>query len=119
MSSSRETNTMSEGLQRMMADIAKLKTMPDSDLPFLVQLETGILGYLRPPTPEAPAGVGSAPTPGGMGMAGPPPQMGGSMGPAPGQPAIMPPGVPAGGAPSAPQIHPEELIRLLSQRGTR
>lgn len=103
MASSRETNTMSEGLRKMLSEITNLKTMPDSDLPFLINLETQILDYLRTPTA---ATQGGQPLPGG-------PMGGGPMGMMP----QAPPGTPAGGGigMGAGMPNPDELRRVLQQ----
>jgi hypothetical protein len=45
----RSTNTMAEGLQRLLSDIAQMKTTMDADLPFLLQIETLIVDKLRDP----------------------------------------------------------------------
>lgn len=93
--SSRETNTMAEGLRKILNEITGMKMMPDADLDFLIgQLETPILQYLRNP----------------VGPAQPPAQMGGSMGG--GMPGGPPPG-PAGPGMAVPLINPDELSRML------
>ena len=46
---SRSTNTMSEGLQRILGDISQLKTVGDADLTYLTELETMVIGKLREP----------------------------------------------------------------------
>lgn len=114
MASSRETNTMAEGLQRCLNEISKMKTMPDSDLDFLVQLESMIVEYLRapsdsempPPAPPGPAGGAMDPMAAAMAGPGAPPMM------PPGPPGL-PPGVTPGGAPMVPSINPDELRRVL------
>lgn len=103
MASQRSTNTMAEVLQRIMGEIAKAKALPDSDIEFLVELETAIIEYLR--APESPEAQQAGPPP-------PPPMMGGSMGMGPPDAMGLPPGVPAGGG-GMPQIPPEELARML------
>lgn len=68
----RGTNTQSEALKRLLADISEMKTYPDADLEFLIGLETLILGKIRaqvdgalgqapPANPGTPSG-----SPGGM-----------------------------------------------------
>lgn len=115
MASSRSTNTMQEGLNGLLGQISEMKTMPDADLNFLIQLETTILQKIREPYDQM-SGQMSAPTPGGQPM--PPP------------PGAMPGGMPGGGAggfpmgqgggargmrtePAAP--NPDELRRMLGQ----
>lgn len=46
---SRSTNTMVEGLQKMLTDLAQMKTLMDADLPFILQIETMIVDKLRDP----------------------------------------------------------------------
>lgn len=95
----RSTNTMVEVLQRFLGDIAQAKTALDADLPFLLQLESMILGKIRepqtqmqmagllPPDGAAMAG-GAGPSfvapmmpPGGMSPAGMAPMQGGGLAP--------------------------------------
>jgi len=45
----RSTNTMSELLQRLLADLSQAKVLQDADLPFIVELETMIVSKLRDP----------------------------------------------------------------------
>ena len=102
MPSSRETNTMAEGLRRILNEITSMKTMPDGDLEFLVGLETEVLQYLRTPTSQAQA----------SGMQGPSAQ--GGMGSPVAQYPSAPPGTPAGGGIGAPAIDPGELQRMIA-----
>ncbi len=111
-SGSRTTNTMSEGLQKLLGDIANLKMTPDADLPFLINLETSILGYLKQgadqalqPSPGAPPGMAGGATTPALGMA---PGMG--SGPGTGTPQGVP-GVMQG--PAMP--NPDELRRVLQR----
>lgn len=94
-SGTRQTNTASEGLRKLLGDIADMKLADDADLPFLIQLETMVLQHLKQGatnalnTSGAPVGLG--------GMSAPPPGMGGP----PGVPGLMqgpsmPPGGPVG-----------------------
>lgn len=48
-SGSRSTNTMTEGLRVLLADLADMKIMPDADLPFILDIEQRIVGKLREP----------------------------------------------------------------------
>ncbi len=102
---SRSTNTQAEALQRLLGDIADMKTYPDADLEWLIGLETTILQKLREP-------VAAAMSQSDMG------QMSGQsqappMAPPPG---AAPPGVPGlRQGPGAP--NPDELRRLLTQGG--
>lgn len=103
LGSSRSTNTMEEFIPKMMHLIGDAKASPDismeRDLPFLVDLETQILQYVRAPLEEAgvPTGEGSPMAPdagmgGGMPMPGPMPGPGGpGMG---GAPPGVTPGIP-------------------------
>ena len=109
----RSTNTMVEMLQRFLSDIAQAKTALDADLPFLLQLESMVLGKLRDPNTQmqqagllppdgsqSPAGASPAAMPGAM-----PPGMGGG---------DMPPGMQAGGlTPGAVAPNMDEMRRLL------
>lgn len=102
----RGTNTMQEALQRLLTDIAQMKTLADADLPWLVELESMVLNKIREPVAamQQPGGALAQPT-------GPPPGMGG------------PPGLPAGaamggGMSAGPQMpNPDELQRLLGAGG--
>lgn len=111
MASSRSTNTMQEGLNGLLSQISEMKTMPDADLNFLIQLETTILQKIREPYDQM-SGQMSAPTPGGQPMPQPPTPGGGAM---PGGFTVGQ----GGGArgmrtePAAP--NPDELRRMLGQ----
>lgn len=107
----RGTNTQEEALKKLLNSITEIKTMPDADLEFLVNLETTILQYIRgrvdqamapqPPSPDPQmAGVSEAMS--GMGMAAMPAGPGGGGG-VPGlrQEPAMP--------------NPDELRRMLNQ----
>lgn len=123
MGSARETNTMSEGLHRILNEITKMKVMPDGDLPFLVELETDIINYLRPMTEGAQGGEmgGMA---GGMGAPVPEMAMAGGGGGMPmdmgGAPGPLPPLPPDAGTPANPVLpgggisNPDELRRVLN-----
>lgn len=114
-------NTMAEGIQSIFTDIATLKMTADADIPFLIGLETAILGYLKQGSPQAgqqPGGGMGSPNPmggqmpGGMGM---PP--GGGM---PGEPPHQMPGMGSRVMSPSPQMGPQtadmdELRRLLGQ----
>jgi len=98
---SRSTNTMQEALQKMMRDIADMKTLPDADIPFLVTIENQVLQRMKQPV-EALVQQGQLPA--GDPMAQGMPSM---MGAAPG--SMQSGGLMAGGmAPSS-----DELSRLL------
>lgn len=108
--SGRQTNTMEEFVQKFLRLITDAKTAEDADLPFLVNLETQLLQYVK--APMAQAGVDTSQMQGGF----PPPNpqtggaggvMGGGFAPTPGQGV---PGVQSG--PTAP--NPDELRRLLT-----
>lgn len=106
MAGSRQTNTFGEMLQKMLRDLADMKTAPDVDLPFVIDLETQIVGKLRqgidnvaqqgltqvPPDPAMGMAMG-------MGMQAPPPPV------APGVPGVR-------SMPTMPS--PDELRRILT-----
>ena len=98
----RGTNTMQEALQRLLTDVAQMKTLADADLPWLVELESMVLTKIREPVQamQQPGGALAQPT-------GPPPGMG------------MPAGAMQGGGMMAgPQMpNPDELQRLLGAGG--
>lgn len=99
----------------MLGDLARMKVMPDADLPFIVDLETQIVGKLRAPIDnqvqqgltQVPPGIG-----GGM-----PPMPGGPGGPGGMPPMPMPPGGPGvnGVSTAPPMPSPDELRRVLGQ----
>lgn len=121
MGGTRGTNTMSEGLQKLMQDITGLKATPDADVSFLINLETTILSKLRegfanaagqlPPPPgnamEMGQGGGGDPMAGGGGM------LGGGGGVAAGMPG---PGGPMPTAPG-PRFSPDMMRRALRGGG--
>lgn len=59
----RENNTMAEGCDKLLKQIASMEQEPDADMEFLGALRGDILSYLKPPTPQPAAG----PQPGGPG----------------------------------------------------
>lgn len=86
---------MSEGLNKILQQLATLATTPDADLQFLTKLQMDITGFLR-------SGPGGA-----MAAGGPPP---------PGQPSPAPMGGPMMGLnPGAPAA--SELERMLAGGG--
>lgn len=103
MAGSRQTNTFGEMLQKMLRDLADMKTAPDADLPFIIDLETQVVGKLRQPIDNVAAqGLTQVPPDPAMGMA-----MG--MGPA------MPPAEGVPGVRSMPTMpSPDELRRILT-----
>lgn len=48
----RSTNTMAETMQKFLADLSQAKLAMDADLPFILQLETQIVDYLRQPVKQ-------------------------------------------------------------------
>lgn len=81
----RSTDGFMEYLSKIHKLVAQAKVAPDADMPFLVDLETQIVGRLRAPADAASAaGMSQAP------MGPPPGPMPG--GPMPGGPGPMPPG---------------------------
>lgn len=101
----RSANTMQETLQRLLTDIAQMKTLADADLPWIVELESMVLNKIRQPVEQMqqPGGPLAQPS-------GPPPGMGGP----PGLPAGAPMGGMNAGA-AAPNA--DELQRLLGAGG--
>lgn len=100
MAGSRLTNTMQEGLMKLLSEIADLKTLPDADLQFLIGLETTVLAKVREPIERMNQAM--------MQSAGQQPGM------APGGPGAMP------GSPAVPGIrqepampNPDEMRRML------
>ena len=93
---------MVEGLRKLLSSITDLKMTEDADLPFLINLETQVLQYIKQGADQALQPGGGAPM--GMGgMSSPPPGMG------------SPAGVP--GLQQGPMMpNPDELRRVLSQR---
>lgn len=101
---SRSTNTMAEALQALMRDIADMKTLPDADLPWLIQLENMVIERLNRPV-EMLQRSGQLPPPSGPAM----PGMGGGPQPQPAG-ALM-----GGGLMAGAQAPPsDELARLLA-----
>lgn len=96
MASQRETNTMAEGLQKVLNELTKMKVMPDSDLPFILNLESQIVSYLRPPE------AGGSPDQGNLGT------MGNAM------QTVMGGGGGLGGAPGPGMPNPDEMRRMTS-----
>lgn len=95
MATSNQDSTQAEELTKMLSQIAQTKTKPDADLPYLIQLESMILGKLREPFVAAQQqAYGGQPAPGGM----PNPVMQGPPGAPGGMPQGGPPGM-AGGPP--------------------
>lgn len=60
---SRTENTFAEGLRRLLSEITDLKTLPDADLEFCINLETQVLERVR-------AGAAQAAVPPEMAAAG-------------------------------------------------
>lgn len=102
----RGTNTMQEALQRLLGDIAQMKTLADADLAWMTELESMVLAKIREPLDAMrQSGMMPQPTDPSMGMPG---GMGGG-GPLPG-------GTPMGGGMMAATAPPNanELQRLLN-----
>lgn len=51
----RSNNTMAEGLDKILKQVAAMEQMPDADMEFLGALRGDILSYLKPPTPQSPS----------------------------------------------------------------
>lgn len=106
----RQTNTFSEGLRKLLGSITDIKLAQDADLPFLIQLETQVLGRLKQGVDQAldpnagmqgQGGMGGGAA-GLMGSPAPPPGMGSPAGT---------PGLMQGPSP----MNPDELRRMLSR----
>jgi hypothetical protein len=87
----RATNTFSEGLQKLLQEIAGLHVLPDADMEFLAQLQQMVVGKMREPIDQQ-TSQGLSQVPGNPGMM--PPPMGGGMPPMGAGPMSggMPPG---------------------------
>jgi hypothetical protein len=117
MAGGRSTNTMSEVLVNMLRELSVAKTLPDSDLQFLVDVETIILQKLRQPLDMVAGGMapGAAPTlpPMGAEQGMMEPMM--PMAPPVDVPVPPPPGEgPPGLRAQPPMPSPDELQRLLT-----
>lgn len=113
MAGARQTNTFGEALQQMLGDLAKMKTMPDTDMAFVVDVETQIVSKIREPI-DGMAASGASQVPGDPSMAGPMAAMGG-VGPMAPMPPAMPSGGGATGTRTMPTMpNPDELRRLLT-----
>lgn len=109
MASGRSTNTMVEGLQNVLRDISQMKTMPDANLDFLVNLETMILAFLRKPMEDYMSQQGSA----GQGSSAPGSTTPGA--PPANGPSFTGQGVPGLATGTGGTIPPDELRRLFQQ----
>lgn len=90
---------MSEMLQRWLGDLAQAKVLADADLPFIMELETMVIGKLRDPMTKMQE-QGILPPGGGQ------------------QPGYVGEGVPVGGGVmqgGGAMPNPDELRRMLSQ----
>jgi len=106
--SGRQTNTMEEFIQKMLRLISDAKIAPDSDLPFLVQLETSILEYVHKPMQDA--GMDMSAMPENQ----PPMDTGGMLGMGQGFAPTPGPGVPGIRSGPPPMPNPDELRRVLA-----
>ena len=114
----RSTNTMTEGLRRLLADLADMKILPDADISFILDIEQQIVTKLREPidslhqqgttnaTPPDQMPPGMDPS---MMGAGPPP-----MGPGAGMGAPGPQDQQIPGLSQRRMPNPDELRRILS-----
>lgn len=81
-------NTMAEAMEKVIKDLASMKTMPDADIGFILHIETQIVEYLRQGFDQA----SQQSQMGGMGMGSP------QQAPPPMDPmGMMPTGVPQPG----------------------
>lgn len=111
----RSTNTMSEGLQKIMQELTALKSTPDADIAWLIGLETTLLQKLREPFDNA--GGQMAPPPGNAVDMAPPapmgmPAMGGATAGA-GMPGMGGPGGPMP-APAGVRFSPDAMRQALA-----
>jgi hypothetical protein len=107
----RENNTMAEGCDKLLKQIAAMEQEPDADMEFLGALRGDILTYLKPPTQSQP----QDPTQGPMGQA-----MGSVMGGAGGAPAQPMGGgqsMMASAGPGLPNV--DELRRTMGKSSQR
>lgn len=115
-------NTMAEGLQKLVMEVASLMGTPDADIEWLTDLQAHVTQKIRQPIdgagggplPPAGADAGQGPMPpelAAMMGGGGPAAMGPGIGaPPPGMPGPMP-----GGPSMSPQPpNPDELRRLMS-----
>src|SRR5215510_14443314 len=113
------SDSMSDGLRKLLAELAQMQVYPDADIQFLTQLQQVIIGKIRSTLNapgQSPAGPGGGPGQPGPDQMGP----GGPAGPIPGG-GPVPMGGPAmglsatGGAPGSPNV--DELSRVLGSTG--
>lgn len=107
MAGTRQTNTFGEALQRLLGDLAQMKVLPDADLPWIVDVETKVIGKLREGI-DGVAASGASQVPGD-------PMLGqaiGAQGQMPGGPAPQS-GIP--GLRSNPTMNPDDLARIMGQ----
>lgn len=105
------TETMAEGLKKLMSAIAELMVLPDADIEFLQGLQTAITTYIRQSSAQMAGqmtGTGPESSINGVAPGGPVPPMGAAGPMAPGGMG----GGGMGGLAAAP--NPDELRRLLS-----
>jgi hypothetical protein len=101
------SQSMNDGLQKMLGELAQMQALPDADVDFLSQMQQVIVGKIR--SMLGPPGGGTAGAPGGA-----QPGMG-----QPAQPTPAPMGGPAmglsatGGGGMNPQPNMDELSRVL------
>lgn len=111
MAGTRQTNTFGEALQKMLRGLADMKTMPDADLPFIIDLETQVVGKLRSPIDQQ-QGLSQVPGDPSMGLA---MGMQGQMPPQMGLPPGPPPGGGVPGLRSMPTMPPPDELRRMLQ----
>lgn len=111
-------DTYAGALEVLMKQIATMKGLADANLPFLIKLETMVLGEIRnpermmaaagilPPEQANPQGMEQLGLPPGGGMSAPPPSMLGAGNPGPGM--SQGPG----------SVNPDEMRRILTAPGT-
>lgn len=111
MSGTRSTNTMAEGLRKVHQLVNDLKTFPDADLEWLINLETTIIQKIREPYDQMAGQFSEMGGGGDMGMGGMPDP---NFPPMPNMdPGGIPPGT-GGGMVNPISANPDELRRLMN-----
>jgi hypothetical protein len=127
--------TMMEGLQSLLPDIASIMAAPDADMDFLDKLQKIVLLRIHKPSPQQPGAGGAPPAPpagatgggpeaapasglpGGGSPGGPP----GGGAPNPQMPSMGPPNAPTGpgGVTQPMNNNPDEMRRVIAEAAGR